>query len=254
MSASLFVLPAAIPSSAQTFRWSAHDLVVLGVFSAAAKLSTLVVALAGGGINPVTLLLKNLIFTTMLVVMLYKVRTPGTLVLFVLVNMLISMLLLGGSITLLPSMLGGALLGEAAAFAAGDHVDVTGISKGHGYAGVVKRHGAHTLKATHGTGPVGRHAGSMGSGTDPSRIFKGKIGAGHMGVDQVTVMNLDVVKVDPELNMIVVRGAVPGPKGGLVTIRSTAKTIIVKKGDAGISANPQKASARVNPQKASARR
>ncbi len=143
---------------------------------------------------------------------------------------------------------------KADTFAAGDHVDVTGISKGHGYAGVVKRHGAHTLKATHGTGPVGRHAGSMGSGTDPSRIFKGKIGAGHMGVDQVTVMNLDVVKVDPELNMIVVRGAVPGPKGGLVTIRSTAKTIIVKKGDAGISANPQKASARVNPQKASARR
>ena len=142
----------------------------------------------------------------------------------------------------------------ATLFAPGDRVDITGISKGHGYAGVVKRHGAHTLKATHGTGPVGRHAGSMGSGTDPSRIFKGKIGAGHMGVDQVTVMNLDVVKVDPELNMIVVRGAVPGPKGGLVTIRSTAKTIIVKKGDAGISANPQKASARVNPQKASARR
>lgn len=119
MSASPVRSPSAIPCSAQTFRWSAHDLVVLGVFSAAAKLSTLVVALAGGGINPVTLLLKNLIFTTMLVVMLYKVRTPGTLVLFVLVNMLISMLLLGGSITLLPSMLGGALLGEAAAFAAG---------------------------------------------------------------------------------------------------------------------------------------
>ena len=94
----------------------------------------------------------------------------------------------------------------------------------------------------------------MGSGTDPSRIFKGKIGAGHMGVDQVTIMNLDVVKVDPELNMIVVRGAIPGPKGGLVTVRSTAKTIIEKKGDAGISATPQKASARVNPQKASARR
>ena len=128
------------------------------------------------------------------------------------------------------------------------------MSVGHGYAGVVKRHGAHTLKATHGTGPVARHAGSMGSGTDPSRIFKGKIGAGHMGVDQVTIMNLDVVKVDPELNMIVVRGAIPGPKGGLVTVRSTAKTIIEKKGDAGISANPQKASARVNPQKASARR
>ena len=143
---------------------------------------------------------------------------------------------------------------KADTFAEGDHVDVTGISKGHGYAGVIKRHGAHRLKETHGTGPVHRHAGSMGSGTDPSRIFKGKIGAGHMGVDQVTVMNLDVVKVDGELNLIAVRGAIPGPKGGLVMIRSTAKTIIEKKGDAGISANPQKASARVNPQKASARR
>ena len=143
---------------------------------------------------------------------------------------------------------------KADAFKEGDHVDVTGISKGHGYAGVVKRHGNHTLKATHGTGPVARHQGSLGSGTDPSRIFKGTKGAGHMGVDQVTVMNLDVVKVDPELNMIVVRGAVPGPKGGLVTIRTTKKTIIVKKGDAGTSVNPQKASARVNPQKASARR
>ena len=142
---------------------------------------------------------------------------------------------------------------KADAFKEGDHVDVTGISKGHGYAGVVKRHGNHTLKATHGTGPVARHQGSLGSGTDPSRIFKGTKGAGHMGVDQVTVMNLDVVKVDPELNMIVVRGAVPGPKGGLVTIRTTKKTIIVKKGDAGTSVNPQKASARVNPQKASAR-
>ncbi len=111
--------PPALLSPTRTLRWSAHDLVVLGVFSAAAKLSTLVVALAGGGINPVTLLLKNLIFTTMLVVMLYKVRTPGTLVLFMLVNMLVSLLLLGGSVTLLPSMLGGALLGEAAAFAAG---------------------------------------------------------------------------------------------------------------------------------------
>ncbi len=143
---------------------------------------------------------------------------------------------------------------KADTFAAGDHVDVTGVSKGHGYAGVIKRHGAHRLKETHGTGPVHRHAGSMGSGTDPSRIFKGKIGAGHMGVDQVTIMNLDVVKVDPELNMIVVRGAVPGPKGGLVTVRTTKKTILEKKGEAaGISANPQKASARVNPQKASAR-
>ena len=138
-------------------------------------------------------------------------------------------------------------------FAEGDHVDVTGISKGKGYAGVVKRHGAHRMKESHGTGPVHRHAGSMGSGTDPSRIFKGKIGAGHMGAEQVTVMNLDVVKVDSELGIIAVRGAIPGPKGGLVFVRNTAKTIIEKKGAAGISANPQKASGR-NPQKASARK
>ena len=98
---------------------------------------------------------------------------------------------------------------KADTFAEGDHVDVTGISKGHGYQGVVKRHGAATLKHTHGTGPVGRHQGSLGSGTDPSRIFKGMIMPGHMGVEQVTIMNLDVVKVDPELNMVVVRGAVP---------------------------------------------
>ena len=141
---------------------------------------------------------------------------------------------------------------KADTFKAGDFVDVTGISKGHGYAGVVKRHGASRLKETHGTGPVHRHAGSMGSGTDPSRIFKGKIGAGHMGVDQVTVQNLSVVKVDPELNMLVVCGAVPGPKGGLVTIKSTVKVHKVKQAGADISKNPQKASGR-NPQKASAR-
>ena len=141
---------------------------------------------------------------------------------------------------------------KADTFKVGDFVDVTGISKGHGYAGVVKRHGAARLKETHGTGPVHRHAGSMGSGTDPSRIFKGKIGAGHMGVDQVTVQNLSVVKVDPELNMLVVCGAVPGPKGGLVTIKTTVKTHKVKQAGADISKNPQKASGR-NPQKASAR-
>ena len=141
---------------------------------------------------------------------------------------------------------------KADTFKVGDFVDVTGTSKGHGYAGVVKRHGAARLKETHGTGPVHRHAGSMGSGTDPSRIFKGKIGAGHMGVDQVTVQNLSVVKVDPELNMLVVCGAVPGPKGGLVTIKSTVKVHKVKQAGADISKNPQKASGR-NPQKASAR-
>ena len=141
---------------------------------------------------------------------------------------------------------------KADTFKVGDFVDVTGTSKGHGYAGVVKRHGAARLKETHGTGPVHRHAGSMGSGTDPSRIFKGKIGAGHMGVVQVTVQNLSVVKVDPELNMLVVCGAVPGPKGGLVTIKSTVKVHKVKQAGADISKNPQKASGR-NPQKASAR-
>ena len=87
----------------------------------------------------------------------------------------------------------------ADAFAAGDFVDVTGISKGHGYQGVIKRHGAHRLKETHGSGPVVRHAGSMGANSSPSKIFKGKIGAGQMGDEQVTVQNLDVVKVDPEL-------------------------------------------------------
>ena len=137
-------------------------------------------------------------------------------------------------------------------FAVGDHVDVTGISKGHGYQGVIKRWGAQRTPTSHGGGPVHRHAGSMGSSTDPSRIFKGKIGAGHMGVDQVTVQNLSVVKVDPELNMLVVCGAVPGPKGGLVTIKSTVKVHKVKQAGADISKNPQKASGR-NPQKASAR-
>jgi large subunit ribosomal protein L3 len=142
---------------------------------------------------------------------------------------------------------------KADTFAEGDKVDVTGISKGKGYAGVIKRWGAQRTPTSHGGGPVHRHAGSMGSGTDPSRIFPGKIGAGHMGAEQVTVMNLDVVKVDAELNLIAVRGAIPGPKGGIVYIKNTAKTLIEKKGDAGVSSNPQKASGR-NPQKASARK
>lgn len=141
---------------------------------------------------------------------------------------------------------------KADTFVPGDRVDVTGISKGKGYAGVIKRWGAHRLKETHGTGPVHRHAGSMGSSTDPSRIFKGKIGAGHMGAEQVTVMNLDVIQVDSELNLIAVRGAIPGPKGGLVFLHNSAKNVSEVKGAAGTSSNPQKASGR-NPQKASAR-
>ena len=141
---------------------------------------------------------------------------------------------------------------KADTFASGDHVDVTGISTGHGYQGVIKRWNAQRTPTSHGGGPVHRHAGSMGSSSDPSRIFKGKIGAGHMGVEQVTLQNLDVVKVDPDLNMIVVRGAIPGPKGGIVYIKSTVKTIKVHTGATAVSKNPQKASGR-NPQKASAR-
>ena len=142
---------------------------------------------------------------------------------------------------------------KADVFAAGDRVDVTGISKGHGYQGVIKRHGAHRLKETHGSGPVVRHAGSMGANSDPSRIFKGKIGAGQMGNEQVTVLNLDVVKVDAELGILAVRGAIPGPKGGIVYLRNSVINVKEKGAAAGISSNPQKASARVNPQKASAR-
>ena len=142
---------------------------------------------------------------------------------------------------------------KADVFAAGDKVDVTGISKGKGYAGVIKRWGAQRTPTSHGGGPVHRHAGSMGACSSPSRIFKGKIGAGHMGCDQVTVQNLDIVKVDAELNMIAIRGAIPGPKGGIVYIKNTVKNNRVKNSAQSISTNPQKQSARVNPQKASAR-
>lgn len=111
---------------------------------------------------------------------------------------------------------------KADVFAVGDKVDVTGISKGKGYAGAVKRHGASRGRMTHGGGPVHRQAGSRGE-RDPSRIMKGKIGAGHMGVDKVTVQNLDVVKVDPERNMIVIKGAVPGVNKGIVYLKDTVK-------------------------------
>ena len=142
---------------------------------------------------------------------------------------------------------------KADIFAEGEKCDVTGISKGHGYQGAIKRYGGHIQKMSHGGGPVHRHAGSMGSTTDPSRIFKGHNGAGHMGVEQVTVQNLDIVKVDAELNMIVVRGAIPGPKGGIVYLKNTVKNVKEKGAAAAISTNPQKASGR-NPQKMSARK
>ena len=137
-------------------------------------------------------------------------------------------------------------------FAEGDRVDVTGISKGKGYAGVIKRYNSQRTPMTHGGGPVHRHAGSMNSSTDPSRIYKGKIGAGHMGVDQTTVLNLDVIKVDTELGIIAVRGAIPGPKGGVVYLRNSVINVATKGAAAAESKNPQKASGR-NPQKASAR-
>ena len=112
---------------------------------------------------------------------------------------------------------------KADIFEEGERVDVTGISRGKGFSGVVKRHNAGRTPESHGGGPVHRHAGSMGSGTDPSRIFKGKMGAGQLGAEQVTIQNLDVVKVDAELNLIAVRGAIPGPKGSIVYIINTVK-------------------------------
>ena len=112
---------------------------------------------------------------------------------------------------------------KADAFEVGDMIDVTGTSKGKGFAGAIKRHGNHSLRASHGTGPVARQAGSMGAISDPSRIFKGKGMAGHMGHERVTVQNLEVVKVDAENNLIAIRGAIPGPKGGVVIISDSKK-------------------------------
>ena len=112
---------------------------------------------------------------------------------------------------------------KADVFAEGEKVDITGTSKGHGFAGAIKRHNQHRLKETHGTGPVHRHAGSMGACSDPSRVFKGKKLPGHMGCDTVTIQNLDVVCVDVEKNLLLVRGAIPGPKGGLVIVKSAVK-------------------------------
>lgn len=113
---------------------------------------------------------------------------------------------------------------KADVFEQGDRVDVVGTSKGKGYAGVIKRWGQHMQQHTHGVGPVHRSPGSMGANTDPSRVMPGKHLAGHMGVEQSTSINLDVVKVDADLNLIAVRGAVPGPKGGIVFLKNTSKS------------------------------
>ena len=112
---------------------------------------------------------------------------------------------------------------KADVFAAGEKVDATAISKGKGFQGAIKRHNQHRLKETHGTGPVVRQAGSMGACSSPSRIFKGKGMAGHMGAENVTVQNLVIVKIDAENNLIAIKGAIPGPKGGVVCITDAVK-------------------------------
>ena len=112
---------------------------------------------------------------------------------------------------------------KADIFAEGDRVDVKGTSKGKGYAGVIKRWNFGRLKMSHGTGPVARHGGSLGACSTPSKVVKGKKMAGHLGAERVTVQNLDVVKVDAENNIIALKGAVPGPKGGIVVIANTVK-------------------------------
>ena len=112
---------------------------------------------------------------------------------------------------------------KADAFAEGEKIDVTGKSKGKGYAGVIKRWNFHRLKESHGSGPVARHGGSMGACSTPSRVWKGKKMAGHLGAEKVTVQNLTVVKVDAENNLIAIKGAIPGPNGGIVAIRDSVK-------------------------------
>lgn len=112
---------------------------------------------------------------------------------------------------------------KADIFADGEYVDVTGTSKGKGYQGTIKRWNGSRLKETHGTGPVHRHAGSMGACSTPSRIFKGKKMPGHMGAERVTVQNLIVAKVDAENNLLAIKGAVPGPKGGTVLVYNSVK-------------------------------
>lgn len=112
---------------------------------------------------------------------------------------------------------------KADVFEVGEKVDVTGISKGKGTAGVIKRWNFHRLKETHGSGPVVRKGGSVGACSDPSRVYKGKKMAGRLGSERVTIQNLDVVKVDAENNLIAVKGAVPGPRGGVVVVIDNVK-------------------------------
>lgn len=112
---------------------------------------------------------------------------------------------------------------KADVFAAGDKVDASGVTKGHGYTGVIKRWNQHRLKETHGVGPVHREPGSMGANSSPSRVFKHKKLAGQYGVENVTIQNLEVVRVDVARNCILVKGAIPGVKGSVVTLKTSVK-------------------------------
>ena len=112
---------------------------------------------------------------------------------------------------------------KADIFAAGDKLDATAIAKGKGFQGAIKRHGQHRGPMAHGS-KFHRHQGSNGSSSDPSRVFKGKGMPGHMGAKKITVQNLEIVKVDVENNLILVKGAVPGPKKSLVTLKETVKS------------------------------
>lgn len=108
-------------------------------------------------------------------------------------------------------------------FAEGDHVDVVGLTKGHGFSGVIKRWNQHRLKMTHGVGPVHREVGSMGANSSPSRVFKNKRMPGQYGNERVTIQNLEIVKVDTARNVLLIKGAIPGPKGGIVTVTDSVK-------------------------------
>ena len=112
---------------------------------------------------------------------------------------------------------------KADVFQAGERVDVSGVTKGHGFTGVIKRWNQHRLKETHGVGPVHREPGSMGANSSPSRVFKQKHLAGQYGVENVTIQNLEVVKVDLGRNVLLIKGAIPGPKGSIVTVSDSVK-------------------------------
>lgn len=113
---------------------------------------------------------------------------------------------------------------KADVFQAGDKVDVSGVTKGHGFTGVIKRWNQHRLKETHGVGPVHREPGSMGANSSPSRVFKQKHLAGQYGVENVTIQNLEVVKVDVNRNVLLIKGAIPGAKGSIVTVSDSVKS------------------------------